>query len=279
MNFDGKVALIVGASSGIGRTLALRLAREGAMVVATARRADRLAALAEEIDRSGGSCTVLAADAENAADAERVVQACVLRHGRIDLVMLNAGGAPAIDMRTMHASDVTRYMRSNYDVAVNYLFPVLQQMRRQGGGLVAQTNSLAGFLGVPLQGPYSAAKGALRLLIDTCRVEFEPFGIRFVSVFPGFVATEATANDGMPAPLAMSEQRAVDHIVRALRRERMDTLFPWPMAWLVRLAQVLPKKWVIRILRSDVPALDGGTPTSADVHNLFSCDAHDPGSR
>ena len=276
MNFDGKVALVVGASSGIGRTLALRLAREGAIVVATARRADRLAALAEEIDRSGGTCTVFAADAENAAAAERVVQACVLRHGCIDLVMLNAGGAPAIDMRTMQASDVTRYMRSNYDVAVNYLFPVLQQMRCQGGGLVAQTNSLAGFLGVPLQGPYSAAKGALRLLIDTCRVEFEPFGIRFVSVFPGFVATEATANDGMPAPMAMSEQRAVDHIVRALRLERMDTLFPWPMACLVRLAQVLPKKWVTRILRGDVPALDGGRQTSAEVHSLFSSDPHDP---
>jgi NADP-dependent 3-hydroxy acid dehydrogenase YdfG len=189
MNFKGKVALVVGASSGIGRMLALRLAKEGAKVVATARRADRLATLAEEIERDGGSCAVFAADAENAADAERVVQACVLRHGRIDLVMLNAGGAPAIDMRMMQAADVTRYMRSNYDVAVNYLFPVLQQMRRQGSGLVAQTNSLAGFLGVPLQGPYSAAKGALRLLIDTCRVEFEPFGIKFVSVFPGFVAT------------------------------------------------------------------------------------------
>jgi hypothetical protein len=62
--------------------------------------------------------------------------------------VLNAGRAPAIDMRSMTVREVTAYMRSNYDVAVNYLFPVLQHMRKQGGGLVAQTNSLAGFLGV-----------------------------------------------------------------------------------------------------------------------------------
>lgn len=138
MNFEGKVALIVGASSGIGRTLALRLASEGAHVVVTA-----------------------------------------------------------------------------------------------------------------------------RLLIDTCRVEFGHYGIRFVSVYPGFIATEATANDGMPAPLELSEAQAVDHIVHALRRERLDYLFPFSMRWLVRLALLLPKWLVTRILRRDVPPLPAervGTP-------------------
>jgi len=140
---------------------------------------------------------------------------------------------------------------------------VLHQMVRQGDGLVAQTNSLAGWLGVPLQGPYSAAKGALRLLIDTCRVEFGHYGVRFVSVYPGFVATEATANDGMPAPLELSEAQAVDHIVHALRRECLDYLFPFSMRWLVRLALLLPKWLVTRILRRDVPPLPAervGTP-------------------
>jgi NAD(P)-dependent dehydrogenase (short-subunit alcohol dehydrogenase family) len=241
MNFAGKVVLIIGASSGIGRALAVRLADASAIVVATARRRKRLDGLAAEIAGRGGQCRVFAADAEDPAAAEAVVNACIQHHGRIDLLVLNAGGAPAIDMRKMQAREVLACMRSNYDVAVNYLFPVLHQMRRQGHGLVAQTNSLAGFLGVPLQGPNSAAKGALRLLIDTCRVEFGAFNIRFVSVYPGFVATEATANDGMPAPQQISEPRAVDHIVHALRRERMDYLFPWTTAWLVRLSALLPK--------------------------------------
>ncbi len=259
MNLNGKVALVVGASSGIGRKLAIRLAGEGALVVATARRKDRLDGLADEIWQGGGACTVHAADAEDPSAAERVVQVCVRQHGRIDMVFLNAGGAPAIDMRELGAREVTAYMRSNYDVAVNYLFPVLHQMKAQRAGLVFQTNSLAGFLGVPLQGPYSAAKGALRLLIDTCRLEFGEFGIRFVSVYPGFIATEATANDGMPPPMALSETQAVDYLMHALRRKRWDYLFPFSMRWLIRLAMVLPKRVTHHILRREVPAMASHT--------------------
>lgn len=261
MDFKNKVVLIVGASSGMGRALALRLAGEGAFVAVTARRKDRLDALVDEMALRGDLGLALAADAQDPVAAEQVVKEVVRRFGRIDLVVLNAGGAPALDMRTMGAREVLACMRANYDVAVNVLFPVLHQMVRQGQGLVAQTNSLAGWLGVPLQGPYSAAKGALRLLIDTCRVEFGPLGIRFVSLYPGFVATEATANDGMPAPLALSEAQAIEHIVRALRREPLDHLFPFSMAWLVRLALLLPKRWTTRILRREVPTLPAPAPT------------------
>jgi len=255
MEFKDKIVLIVGASSGMGRAVAVKLAARGASIVATARRQEKLEALASEITGQGGSCLALAADAEDAAAAERVVAATVERHGRIDLVLLNAGGAPALDMRRMSAGEVTAYMRSNYDVVVNYLFPVLRQMARQGGGLVAQTNSLAGFLGIPLQGPYSAAKGAVRLLIDTCRIEFGPYGIKFVSIYPGFVATEHTANDGMPAPLEISEDRAVEHILYALRRERSDYMFPPAMRWLIRLALVLPKSLTNWLLARELPPL------------------------
>ncbi len=256
MEYKDKVVLIVGASSGIGRTLALRLAGLGAQVVAMARREDRLRQLSAEIAGQGGRCSVQVADAQDPAAALRAVQGALAAHGRIDLLVLNAGGAPAIDMRRMHAGEVLGYMRSNYDVAVNVLFPVLDAMRRQRGGVVVATNSLAGLLGVPLQGPYCAAKAALKLLIDTCRVEFAEFGIRFVSVYPGFIATEATAGDGMPAPLQMSEDRAVDHLLRALQGRCMDYAFPRPMAALVWLANALPKRLVVRILRRDVPPLD-----------------------
>jgi len=255
MEFKDKIVLIVGASSGMGRAVAIKLAALGASIVATARRQEKLEALASEIAAQGGSCLALAADAEDAAAAERVVAAAVERHGRIDLVLLNAGGAPALDMRRMSAGEVTAYMRSNYDVVVNYLFPVLRQMARQGDGLVAQTNSLAGFLGIPLQGPYSAAKGAARLLIDTCRIEFGPYGIKFVSIYPGFVATEHTANDGMPAPLEISEDRAAEHILYALRRERSDYMFPLAMRWLIRLALVLPKSLTNWLLSRELPPL------------------------
>lgn len=255
MDFNGKVVLIVGASSGMGRATALKLAAKGASLVVTARRAEKLEALAAEITAQGGVCLVVAADVQEETAAQGVVDAAIARFGRIDLALLNAGGAPALDMRTMSAGEVNAYMRSNYDVLVNVLFPVLREMVPRGGGLIAHTNSLAGFLGIPLQGPYSAAKGAARLLIDTCRIEFGHYGIRFVSIYPGFVATEHTADDGMPAPMEISEDRAVDYILDALRRERADYLFPPRMARLVRLMMILPKSLTQRLLKKEMPPL------------------------
>ncbi|MDQ0703780.1 NAD(P)-dependent dehydrogenase (short-subunit alcohol dehydrogenase family) [Pseudomonas sp. W3I7] len=253
VSFARKVVLVVGASSGMGRGLAVRLAQEGAWVVATARRKDLLDDLQREITLQGGKCLVSAVDALDEQAAASLVDEIVELYGRLDVVVLNAGGAPALDMREMKAADVTAYMRSNYDVVVNYLFPALEQMSRQGYGFVVHTNSLAGFLGVTLQGPYSAAKGALRLLIDTCRIEFGGRGIRFLSLYPGFVATAQTANDGMPAPLEISEAVAVDHMLYAMRSRRWDYLFPWPMRWVIRLARVLPKSVTLWVLRKELP--------------------------
>ncbi len=253
VSFARKVVLVVGASSGMGRGLAVRLAQEGAWVVATARRKELLNDLQLEITLQGGKCHVSAVDALDEHAAAGLVDEIVELYGRLDVVVLNAGGAPALDMREMKAADVTAYMRSNYDVVVNYLFPALEQMSRQGHGFVVHTNSLAGFLGVTLQGPYSAAKGALRLLIDTCRIEFGGRGIRFLSLYPGFVATAQTASDGMPAPLEISETEAVDHMLYAMRGQRWDYLFPWPMRWVIRLARVLPKSLTLWVLRKELP--------------------------
>ncbi len=253
-SFADTAVLIAGASSGIGRVLALRMAEEGANLIVTARRREKLETLAQEIEKRGGRCLALAADAEDPDAAAQVVLRAVETFGRIDLAVLNVGGAPALDMREMNAREVTAYMRSNYDTVVNYLFPVISQMIAQKGGVIAHTNSLAGFLGVPLQGPYSAAKGALRLLVDTCRVEFADDGIEFISIYPGFIATEATVGDGMPAPFELSEEEAVARILKAIRSRRWDYAFPFPTNFLAKLATILPKRLAVAILGRDFRA-------------------------
>lgn len=255
MNMENQVVLVVGASTGMGRVVALKLAAAGAKLAVTARSKDKLDALRDEIKTNGGECLSLPADALDEQAAENVVSSTIKHFGQIDLVLLNAGGAPAIDMRTMNANDVKFYMRSNYDVTVNYLFPVLEQMKKQGSGYVVHTNSLAGYLGVPLQGPYSAAKGATRLLIDTCRLEFAEYGIKFLNVYPGFVSTDITKDDGMPASLEISEDKAVDHILYAIRKRKSNYMFPFVMRWAVRLALITPQPILNLVLKQDVPPL------------------------
>jgi NAD(P)-dependent dehydrogenase (short-subunit alcohol dehydrogenase family) len=111
-------------------------------------------------------------------------------------------------------------------------------MRTQrDGGLIAHTNSLAGLMGIPRQGPYSAAKAAARTLIDTARVELAPHGIRFTSIHPGFVATNRVGADGLPKPFQVSQNRAA------------QAYFPWTTTTLVRTLRALPTPLSALILR------------------------------
>jgi short-subunit dehydrogenase len=155
-----------------------------------------------------------------------------------------------MSMDQVSVADVSRITALNYDVVVNYLIPLIAQMGSQrNGGLIAHTNSLAGLMGIPRQGPYSAAKAAARTLIDAARVELTPKGIRFTSIHPGFVATERISGDGLPKPFQISQERAACYVVRALEREPAQAYFPWPTAALVRVLRTLPTPVSSSVLR------------------------------
>ncbi|BBC29799.1 Short-chain dehydrogenase [Streptomyces graminofaciens] len=246
----GRTVLIVGASSGIGADVARLLAHDGNRLVVTARRAPELAALAKEIRASGGDCLDVAADALEPQAAADVVAAAVAEYGGVDIALLNAGQGPDMSMDQVTVADVSRIMALNYDVVVNYLVPLIAQMGGQrDGGLIAHTNSLAGLMGIPRQGPYSAAKAAARTLIDAARIELAPNGIRFTSIHPGFVATERISEDGLPKPFQISQEQAARHVVRALEREPAQAYFPWPTAALVRTLRALPTPLSAFVLR------------------------------
>lgn len=253
MQLNDKVFLIVGASSGIGKQVAIQAAAEGAVVIISARRHTLLDDVQLEIQAAGGECLALASDALDEIAAEGLVAQIVERYGRIDIALLNVGDGPAFNMSREPSTAVTTNMRINYDTMANYLSPLIQQMKQQGCGLIAHTNSLAGFIGLPMQGPYSAAKAAARLLMDTCRIELKPFGIKFLSLYPGFVATDRVADDGIPAPFEMTEQQAADHVLYAIKKQKQDYLFPISLRWLIRLARVLPKSCLAWVLKHEIP--------------------------
>ncbi|WP_329267761.1 SDR family NAD(P)-dependent oxidoreductase [Streptomyces sp. NBC_01451] len=246
----GRTVLIVGASSGIGAAVARRLAPAGNRLVLTARRAPELAAVAREVRAAGSACLDIAADALDPEAAAGVVAAAVAEFGTVDIALLNAGQGPDMAMDRVSAADVSRIMALNYDVVVNYLVPLIRQLGEQpGGGLIAHTNSLAGLMGIPRQGPYSAAKAAVRTLIDTARVELAPRGIRFTSIHPGFVGTDRVDADGLPKPFQVSQERAAQYVVHALEREPAQACFPWRTTALVRTLRALPTPVSDRVLR------------------------------
>ncbi len=240
MNLANKTILITGASSGLGHAIALELGRRGNKIIATARRAERLRALAREIQSSGGQCVVVPADSIDTAAVERVLRVGIEAFGPIDMALLNAGGGLATNLLTTHAAEVLRQMRINYDTMANYLCPLIEHMKVRGG-TIAYTSSPAGSFPVPLSGPYGAAKAAGAHLFEAARLDTSGTPIQFVALYPGFTYTDALDPDDVPLKaLIISKERAVLEMIWAIEKGKARHMFPKRIKWLIALGRAVP---------------------------------------
>jgi NADP-dependent 3-hydroxy acid dehydrogenase YdfG len=249
MQLTGKTILITGASSGLGRALAVALGQRNNNLIVTARREERLDALALEVIAAGSRCTVVAGDATDTATCRRVIDEGVAAYGQIDVAILNAGGASAKSMAEAGVDHVLWIMRLNYDTLVNFLCPLIAHMKPHGG-VIAYTGSPAGSFGLPRSGPYSAAKAAGHTLLDACRIELAGTDLRFVSLYPGFTYTEGLDPDEVPVKsLIIDQARAVKEMVGAIERGRAHHMFPKRIKGLISLGRMLPepvRRWVLQ---------------------------------
>lgn len=126
MKLEDKTNLITGASSGLGEALALALSEHGNRLVVTARRADRLQDLAEQVEAKGSQCVVSPADATNRDAVQEVIDASIQKFGPVDLAILNAGGGKAMHMGEIGIDEVLGIMRTNYDTLVHFMCSGLQ---------------------------------------------------------------------------------------------------------------------------------------------------------
>lgn len=248
MQLENKTILITGASSGLGRAVALRLAGRGNNLIVTARRESLLLTLKAEVEALGGRCLPVVADATDTAQAAHVLQAGLAEFGRIDAALLNAGGGTARSMATAGPEAVIAEMRRNYDTLANFLCPLIDHLRTSGG-VIAYTGSPAGFFGLPKSGPYSASKAAGRVLFDTCRIELARTPIRFVALYPGFTLTDGLNPEDVPIKaLIIDKARAAREMVYAMEREKWHHLFPKRIKFLILLARLMPeplRRWLL----------------------------------
>jgi short-subunit dehydrogenase len=221
-----RVIAITGASAGIGRATALRLARDGAAVAICARRADRLDAVAAEIVAAGGQALAMPADVTLAADMEAFVTRTVERFGRLDVMMCNAGFGIAGAIDDIAPDQMQKLMDINYTGTYHATRAALPLFRRQRSGHVIMVSSIVGKRGVPFMGAYSATKFAQVGLAECLRSELRGSGIHVSVVYPVSTETEffevMSRETGTAVTRAMGPRQSVeqvaDAIAKAIRR-------------------------------------------------------------
>ena len=199
-NLEGKIAWITGAGTGIGEGAALALARDGAAVVLTGRRKEPLEAVADRIGKAGGRAAVRPADVTKAASVQQVADAIRNDHGRLDIVVNNAGmNVPERAWNKLKPEGADAVITGNLTSAFYVVQAVLPIMRAQKGGTIIHTASWAGrFIG-PVSGPaYTAAKHGMVAMSHTINLEECRNGIRSCVVCPGEVATPILVNRPIP---------------------------------------------------------------------------------
>ena len=186
----GQVVIVTGASSGIGETTARRLARGGAKVVITARRQDRLDALARKLDPTGANVLVVAGDVTIGTDRQKLVDGTLAKFGRIDGLVNNAGYGTRGPVEMVPVDLIRKNFETNVFSLIALTQLVLPGMRAQGGGCIVNIGSVAGRIARPLSSIYDSTKHALEAITDGLRGELRPFGVRVTLIRPGFILTE-----------------------------------------------------------------------------------------
>lgn len=235
--------LLTGASSGIGRAVAMAYAAPGVTLALSGRDSQRLDAVAGQCRAKGATVETRCVDVTDAPAMAAWVED-VEATTPLDLVIANAGISAGTGGGGETAEQVRRIFAVNVDGVLNTVLPALPAMRARRRGQVAIMSSLAGFVGFPGAPAYCASKAAVRVWGEALRGWLAGQGVGVSVICPGFVDSPMTAVNTFPMPFRMSAERAAAIIVGGLAADRPRIAFPWPMLAAVRLIAALPPRLV-----------------------------------
>jgi NADP-dependent 3-hydroxy acid dehydrogenase YdfG len=238
---SGQVALITGASAGIGRAIARAFLAEGADLVVVARREERLAELAHEAEAQGRTCIIVAGDAREEETAVRAVQTALERLGRLDILVNNAGMGIYKRLEETSLADYDQMMDTNMRSTFVFTRHVVPALLRRKSGMIINVSSMAGVMGFPGEAVYCATKFAQVGFTQALDRELRPKGIKVGVLCPGGVKTEFAigtgrteegvaesemleAEDVAAAALLMATQRSGSRIMEIRMRPMVEPL-------------------------------------------------------
>jgi short-subunit dehydrogenase len=246
MRLRGRRAVVTGASSGIGRQLALDLAREGATPVLLARRAGLLERLREEIAEAGGEAEVFPCDVSD-NESVRETAGAILAAGPVDILINNAGFGFAGPLLRSSPEEIERLTRTNYLGAVYCIFAFAPRMKRRWSGHIVNVASVAGLIPPPFLGAYAASKFAMVAMSRALRHELAPFRVGVSTICPGTVKTpffDTHPSLRKPARFrkgpTLTAAQVSRKVLAAIRANRGLVVMPFSLACMALLARMVP---------------------------------------
>lgn len=235
--FEGSIVWITGGGSGIGRALAEEFARQGANVVVSGRRRERLEETCEALKALGSDAMFVEADVTSDASLSLAVDAIVERYGRLDIAVANAGFAVSSRIENLDAATLRRQLDTNVVGLVSTARAAMPELRKSKGQIVL-IGSVTSVFWAPGVGPYNASKAAVRALGRTLAIEMHGTGVGVTTIHPGFVESEINQvdnrgvynpkrRDTRPAKLMWPSDRAARVMVRAIAQRKREFVFTW----------------------------------------------------
>jgi len=257
---SGKVAVVTGASMGIGEAIANVFAERGASVVLLSRDAGRAEAARQRIGHAERT-VALACDVRNREEIDRVVGLTMHHFNRIDVWINNAGRGHLGSLRNTDMAAVRDTFETNLFGTMGAMQAVIPVMKQQGSGTIINISSVAGHIPLPYHSVYSGTKFALNAIGKGSRIELKKYGINLLTVCPGYVQTDFAANairDGeqkqvRPSSLrGISPERVARAVLRGYLQRKREVVVPWFMHPMIKLYQLFPgvvERGMTRMLR------------------------------
>jgi short-subunit dehydrogenase len=247
MKFENKTILITGASTGIGKAVGEKLLNENCNLILTARRNEKIEEWVNKIDNPKAAGLILNNDVTDKEDVAETYHKAVEKFESIDIAILNSGIGKSVTPQTFNSQIAEDIINTNFLGVIYWIEQLLPEMMKRKSGIIVPVSSLADNRGYSGSGFYCASKSALSIFAEGLSSDLKTYGIKVLTIKPGFVKTPMTDKNKFKMPFMISAEKSADYIISGIKKEKAIIQFPFPTVLGSKIIGLLPN-WFYRLI-------------------------------